>query len=136
MDKGAVFRRVSSAVNTLMLPVVRSAPGRRLFGGSMAVVTYTGRKSGREVTFPVNYRRAKSGDEIVIGVMAVPSSTDSWAAWHGLGGSDLAWIANDPASSVFARRAAGAELQRRAIRNADPVTAGTLIRRTGPLSRR
>ncbi len=66
----------------------------------------------------------------------VPSSTDSWAAWRRLGGSDLTWIANDPASSVFERRAARAELHRRAIRNADPVMTGTLIRRTGPLSRR
>ena len=66
----------------------------------------------------------------------VPSPTDSWADWRRLGGSDLAWIAADPASSVFERRAAQAELHRRAIRNADPVTARTLIRRIGPLSRR
>ena len=64
----------------------------------------------------------------------VPSSTDSWATWRCLGGSDLDWIANDPTSSVFERRAARAELSRRAIRNAGPVTAATLSRRTGPLS--
>ena len=83
MDKAQLFRRVSSAVNTVMLPVVRSGPGRRLFGGSMAVVTYTGRKSGREVTFPVNYRRA-SGDEIVIGVMA-PDAKTWWRNFTGDG---------------------------------------------------
>ena len=66
----------------------------------------------------------------------IPSSTDSWATWRCLGGSDLDWIANDPGSSVFERRAARAELHRRAIRNADPVTGGTLLRRTGPLSHR
>ena len=75
MDTGLLFRRVSSAANKVMLPVVRSGPGRRLFGGSMAVVTYTGRRSGREVTFPVNYRRDKTSDEIVIGVMASDAKT-------------------------------------------------------------
>ncbi len=84
MDKGLLFRRMSSAVNTVMLPVVRSGPGSRLFGASMAVVTYTGRKSGREVTFPVNYRRAKSGEEIVIGVMA-PDAKTWWRNFTGDG---------------------------------------------------
>ncbi len=84
MDRGLLFRRVASAVNTVLLPVVRSGPGRRLLGGSMAVVTYTGRKSGREVTFPVNYRRAKSGDEIVIRVMA-PDAKTWWRNFTGDG---------------------------------------------------
>jgi F420H(2)-dependent quinone reductase len=84
MDKALLFRRVASAANKVMLPVVRSSPGRRLFGGSMAVVTYTGRKSGREVTFPVSYRRAKSSDEIVIGVMA-PDAKTWWRNFTGDG---------------------------------------------------
>ena len=84
MDKGLLFRRAASAVNKVMLPVVRSGPGRRMFGGSMAVVTYTGRKSGREVTFPVNYKRAKSGDEIVISVMA-PDAKTWWRNFTGDG---------------------------------------------------
>ena len=84
MDRGLLFRRVASATNKVMLPVVRSGLGRRLFGGSMAVVTYTGRKSGREVTFPVNYRRATSSDEIVIGVMA-PDAKTWWRNFTGDG---------------------------------------------------
>jgi hypothetical protein len=83
MDKGLLFRRVSSGLNKVMLPVVRSGPGRRAFGGSMAVVSYTGRKSGREVTFPVNYRRASDG-EIVIGVMA-PDVKTWWRNFTGDG---------------------------------------------------
>ena len=66
----------------------------------------------------------------------VPSPADGRAAWHRLGGSDLAWITADPAASVFARATAQGELHRRAIRDAGPVTPGTLLRRTGPLSRR
>ena len=84
MDRGLLFRRVSSAVNKAMLPLVRSGPGRRLFGGSIAVVTYTGRKSGREVTFPVNYRRDKASEEIVIGVMA-PDAKTWWRNFTGDG---------------------------------------------------
>jgi hypothetical protein len=84
MDRALLFRRMSSAVNTVMLPVVRSGPGRRLFGGSMAVVTYTGRKSGRAVTFPVNFRRAQSSDEIVIRVMA-PDAKTWWRNFTGDG---------------------------------------------------
>jgi hypothetical protein len=82
MDKGLLFRRVASGVNKVMLPVMRSGPGRRLFGGSMAIVSYTGRKSGREVSFPVNYRR--SGEEIVIGVMA-PDAKTWWRNFTGDG---------------------------------------------------
>ena len=84
MDRGLLFRRVASAANRVMLPVVRSGPGRRLFGGSMAVVTYTGRRSGRAVTFPVNYRRAQSSGEIVIGVMA-PDAKTWWRNFTGDG---------------------------------------------------
>jgi F420H(2)-dependent quinone reductase len=84
MDRGLLFRRVASAVNKVALPLVRSGPGRRLFGDSMAIVTYTGRKSGREVTLPVNYRREKSNDQIVIGVMA-PDAKTWWRNFSGDG---------------------------------------------------
>ena len=94
MDTGLLFDRVSAAANKLMLPLVRSSPGRRLFGGSMAVVTYTGRKSGREVTFPVNYRRDKSSDEIVIGVMA-PDAKTWWRNFTGDGAAIQLRIGSD-----------------------------------------
>jgi uncharacterized glyoxalase superfamily protein PhnB len=84
MDRAQLFRHVSSAANKVMLPAVRSGIGQRLFRGSMAIVTYTGRKSGREVTFPVNYRREKSTDEIVIGVMA-PDAKTWWRNFTGDG---------------------------------------------------
>jgi hypothetical protein len=93
VDRALLFRRVASAVNKVMLPVVRSGPGRRLFGSSMAVVTYTGRKSGREVTFPVNYRRTSS-DEIVIGVMA-PDAKTWWRNFTGDGAPITLRIGSD-----------------------------------------
>jgi hypothetical protein len=96
MDSGLLFRRVASGVNKVMLPVVRSGPGRRLFGGSMAVISYTGRKSGRTVTFPVNYRRAESG-EIVIGVMA-PDAKTWWRNFTGDGAPIQLRIGSDDRS--------------------------------------
>ena len=84
MDRGALFRRTLSAVNTVVLPILGTGPGRRLLGSSTAVVTYTGRRSGREVTFPVNYRRAKDGRQIVIGVMA-PDAKTWWRNFTGDG---------------------------------------------------
>ena len=107
MDTGLYFRRVSSAANKLMLPLVRSGPGRRLLGGSMAVVTYTGRKSGREMTFPVNYRRDKTSDEIVIGVMA-PDAKTWWRNFTGDGApTHLRIGSDDHAGHARAVRSAG-----------------------------
>ncbi len=93
MDKALLFRRVASGVNAIMLPLVRSGPGRRLLGGSFAVVTYSGRKSGREVTFPVNYRRT-SDDEIVIGVVA-PDAKTWWRNFTGDGAPVRVRIGSD-----------------------------------------
>lgn len=47
----------------------------------MAVVTYRGRKSGKQVTFPVNYRR-EGGQTVVIGVMA-PDAKTWWRNFTG-----------------------------------------------------
>ena len=42
------------------------SPAHRLASGRLALITYTGRKSGREYTIPVLYR--DKGDEVTIGV--------------------------------------------------------------------
>jgi hypothetical protein len=49
----------------------------------MVVIRYTGRRSGKTVQTPVGYRR--SGDGIVIGVMA-PDSKTWWRNFTGDGG--------------------------------------------------
>ena len=82
MDGAALFRRTAAGVNRLMIPALRTAPGRRLLGGSMAVVTYRGRKSGRQFTFPVSYRR--SGSEVTIGI-AAPEAKTWWRNFLGEG---------------------------------------------------
>lgn len=74
MDKSALFRRTAAILNRAVLPMLHAGPGRHLLGGSMATVSYSGRKSGNQVTFPVNYRR-EGPKTVVIGVMAADAKT-------------------------------------------------------------
>lgn len=54
-----------------------------LISGNIAMLTYTGRRSGRTVSIPVGYRR--SGDEISIGV-SMPDAKTWWRNFLGDGG--------------------------------------------------
>jgi hypothetical protein len=54
----------------------------RYLGRTLAVVTYTGRRSGREVSLPVAYRRR--GGDIVIGV-SMPDAKTWWKNFTGDG---------------------------------------------------
>ncbi len=84
MDGAAVFRRVAAGANRAMLPLLRTGPAQRLLGSSFATLTYTGRKSGREITLPVNYRRDKATGDVVI-LVAVPSAKTWWRNFTGDG---------------------------------------------------
>ena len=56
-------------VNRVVNPVVRAvlrSPAHALLSGHLALLTVTGRRSGRAFTFPVGYRR--DGDRVTIGV--------------------------------------------------------------------
>ena len=70
----------------LNVPVAALANSER-FGGlvkdSIAMVTYTGRRSGRSFSIPVSYRR--SGDDVVIGV-GMPDAKSWWRNFLGDGG--------------------------------------------------
>jgi hypothetical protein len=48
------------------LRVLMHTPAERLVSGNLALLTVTGRSSGREFTFPVMYRR--SGDSLTVNV--------------------------------------------------------------------
>ena len=65
-------------LNRLVLPLVRSGVG----GGSLAVVTYTGRRSGQTYSLPVAYRR--DGDHVWIGIGA-PTQKRWWRNFLGDG---------------------------------------------------
>lgn len=83
MDMSYLFRRTSAILNKAILPLMHVGPGRRLLGGSVAVVSYSGRKSGNLITFPVNYRR-EGPKTVVIGVMA-PDAKTWWRNFTGDG---------------------------------------------------
>jgi F420H(2)-dependent quinone reductase len=56
-------------VNRVVNPVVRAvlrSPAHRLLSGHLALLTVTGRRSGRAFTFPVGYHR--DGERVTIGV--------------------------------------------------------------------
>jgi hypothetical protein len=60
----AVFNRV---VNPVVRGVLRS-PAHGLLSGRLALLTVTGRRSGRTFTFPVGYHR--DGDRVLVSVAA------------------------------------------------------------------
>ena len=59
------FKAMNRTVNPALGALLRS-PIHRLASGRLALVTYTGRRSGREYTIPVLYR--DTGDEVTIAV--------------------------------------------------------------------
>jgi hypothetical protein len=61
----APFAVVNRTVNPLLRGLLAS-PIHRLLSWRLTVITVTGRRSGREFTFPVEYRRA--GDRVTIPV--------------------------------------------------------------------
>ncbi len=56
---------MNHTVNPVLRAVLRS-PAHRLASGRVALITYTGRRSGRKYTIPAFYR--DKGDEITIAV--------------------------------------------------------------------
>jgi hypothetical protein len=63
--------------------MTRSPLLSRLVGRVFAIVTYTGRRSGKRVSLPVGYRRCD--DELLIGV-AMPDAKTWWRNFLGEGG--------------------------------------------------
>ena len=59
------FVIVNRAINPLVRRVLRS-PAHGLLSGHLALLSVTGRRSGRTFTFPVGYDR--DGDRVTIGV--------------------------------------------------------------------
>ena len=76
------FLAMNRTVNPLLGAVLRS-PAHRLASGRLALITYTGRRSGRRYTIPVLYR--DSGDEVTIAV-GWPDRKVWWRSLTGDGG--------------------------------------------------
>jgi hypothetical protein len=60
------WRVWNRTVNPTMRALLRS-PARGLLSGSLAVITYTGRRSGREYTIVTGYRRTNQGIRVGVG---------------------------------------------------------------------
>lgn len=75
------LKGLNTALNTIMLPLVRS-PLHRLVSDRIALITYTGRRSGKIFTTPVSYDLR--GDEIHINV-AMPDHKRWWRNFDGDG---------------------------------------------------
>lgn len=74
-----LFQKVARRFNRAVEPLVES--GR--LGGSMAVVSYTGRRSGKRVSLPVAFQH--SGDQLTIEVVLAGRKT-WWRNFLGDGG--------------------------------------------------
>jgi hypothetical protein len=70
-----VVQKLAVVVNGVVRPLVASPRWGRFVGGSLTVITYTGRRSGRTFTIPVGYKR--EGDDVTIPV-ELPDHKNWW----------------------------------------------------------
>lgn len=82
MQNRAAFHVMNRTVNPLLRALL-SSPAHTLASGRLALITYTGRRSGREYTIPVGYR--DKGDEVTIPV-GWPERKVWWRNLTGAGG--------------------------------------------------
>jgi len=85
MNVSSYVRVAMRAAPLLNVPVAAMANSRlfgRIVGRSVAVITYTGRRSGRTISTPVAYRR--TGDELEI-VANMPEAKSWWRNFTGDG---------------------------------------------------
>ncbi|MGV9670893.1 MULTISPECIES: hypothetical protein [unclassified Gordonia (in: high G+C Gram-positive bacteria)] len=81
----SAFHTIAAAANRAVIPMLGLPVIGGVLAGSMTVVTYTGRKSGTTVRFPVAYRRRpESPDEVMIGV-AIADKKTWWRNFTGEG---------------------------------------------------
>jgi len=85
MKLSTYVRRLMRAAPLLNVPVTALATSRpfgRLVGRNVAIITYTGRRSGRTISTPVAYRR--NGDELQIAAN-MPEAKNWWRNFIGDG---------------------------------------------------
>jgi hypothetical protein len=82
LDQVGILQNLAAAGNTVLRPLVASPRWGRFVSGSMTVVTYTGRRSGRTFALPVGYKR--DGDDVTIRV-ELPDHKSWWRNFTGEG---------------------------------------------------
>jgi hypothetical protein len=83
VKRGLSRLRFVRAVNGCVARLTLSPRWGRLIGRGIAMLTYTGRKSGRTFTMPIGYRRTADGILITV---AMPDSKTWWRNFLGDGG--------------------------------------------------
>ncbi len=78
------FQRMARPVNAVVAPLVNSPRWGWLVGRFMAVITYTGRRSGRTITTPVGYSRR--GEDVLRIRVEFPDKKVWWRNFQGEGG--------------------------------------------------
>ncbi|MFW0785845.1 nitroreductase/quinone reductase family protein [Gordonia sp. CPCC 206044] len=76
------FQKTAAIFNKGVTPLLRLPGIGSALSGSMTVLHYTGRKSGKQFELPVGYRR--KGDEVIVGV-AMPDRKTWWRNFSGDG---------------------------------------------------
>jgi len=79
---GRLLMRAAPLVNAPVAALANSPRFGRLVNRNIAMVTYTGRRSGRTFSIPVGYRR--SGDDVTISVN-MPDAKTWWRNFLGDG---------------------------------------------------
>jgi hypothetical protein len=116
---GSVLRRVVGGFNAGVIALTASPRWGKLLGRSFAVISYTGRRSGRTFSTPVNYRR--QGDTVTISVM-LPDVKTWWRNFTGDGGPISLQLAGVTRSGHATARRAGPRLVTVTVRLTDHPT--------------
>ena len=74
------FQRIARAVNTVIVPLLDTPLVGDRLSKSVALISYTGRRSGRIFSTPVNYERTPDGG-LRIGVM-MPERKNWWRNFY------------------------------------------------------
>lgn len=82
MGQESLLHRGVAAFNVGVVALTEAPVIGKLLGKAFAQITYVGRRSGRTISTPVNYRR--SGGEYLIGV-AMPDKKKWWRNFLGEG---------------------------------------------------
>ncbi len=93
------FQRIAKTVNKVVTPLLHAPVIGGRLSKSVAVISYTGRRSGKTFSTPVNYLRSDDGT-LTIGVM-MPDRKTWWRNFHpdsapitvNIGGAERAGIA-------------------------------------------
>lgn len=105
MSQESLLRRGVRGANAGVVALAEAPIIGKLLGKAFAQISYTGRRSGRTFTTPVNYLRR--GDDYVIGV-AMPDKKSWWRNFLGEGGAVTLRIAGvDHAGHAVTHRDGG-----------------------------